>query len=322
MSRPMPVTAPRAILTQSVGEHESDPDDVHPASAITFAPAGTISSTNVQDAIEEVAAEAGVTDHGALTGLADNDHPQYTTDAEAGVIADASVAVHTGDTTAAHAASAVSVLDTGGNFTGTDVEAVLAELAGGGGPDTDLVTVAASGASETIDVSVARTYDVTLTSNCTITLTGAVDEEAWYLTILFRQDGTGGRIVTWPGSVTWVDTEPVLSTTPGDVDIITLLSVDGGAQWAGTAGESVAALVASLDDLTDVNAPTPSDGDVLVYDGGTSQWVPSTPLSSAASISALGFVGQILIADTHSTPLVFADLIQTEAQDDLVYADL
>lgn len=32
-------------------------------------------------------------------------------------------------------------------------------------------------------------------------------------------------------------------------------------------------------------------------------------------------VGEILIADTHSTPLVFADLIQTEAQDDLVYAD-
>lgn len=34
----------------------------------------------------------GVTDHGALTGLGDNDHPQYTTDAEAEVIADASAA--------------------------------------------------------------------------------------------------------------------------------------------------------------------------------------------------------------------------------------
>ncbi len=31
----------------------------------------------------------GVTDHGALTGLADNDHPQYTTDAEALTIAEA-----------------------------------------------------------------------------------------------------------------------------------------------------------------------------------------------------------------------------------------
>jgi hypothetical protein len=32
-------------------------------------------------------------------------------------------------------------------------------------------------------------------------------------------------------------------------------------------------------------------------------------------------VGPLLIADTHSTPLVFADLLQTEAQDDLLYAD-
>jgi hypothetical protein len=42
---------------------------------------------------------------------------------------------HTGDTTDAHDASAISVADSGGNFTGSDVEAVLAELAGmvGGG---------------------------------------------------------------------------------------------------------------------------------------------------------------------------------------------
>ena len=39
---------------------------------------------------------------------------------------------HIADTTDAHDASAVSVLDAGGNFTGTDVEAVLAELATSG----------------------------------------------------------------------------------------------------------------------------------------------------------------------------------------------
>ena len=38
-----------------------------------------------------------------------------------------------------------------------------------------------------------------------------------------------------------------------------------------------------------------------------------------ASPSVTG--GTLLIADTHSTPLIFADLIQTEAQDDLLYAD-
>lgn len=45
-------------------------------------------------------AGGGVTDHGALTGLADDDHPQYTTDAEATTIADteaaAAVTTHEG----------------------------------------------------------------------------------------------------------------------------------------------------------------------------------------------------------------------------------
>ena len=38
----------------------------------------------------------GVTDHGDLTGLADDDHPQYTTDAEADAIADGLIASHAG----------------------------------------------------------------------------------------------------------------------------------------------------------------------------------------------------------------------------------
>ena len=42
-------------------------------------------------------------------------------------------AAHVADTADAHDASAISVLDTAGNFTGTDVEAVLAELAATGG---------------------------------------------------------------------------------------------------------------------------------------------------------------------------------------------
>lgn len=50
------------------------------------------------------------------------------------------LAGHTGDASDAHDASAISVLDTGGNFTGADVEAVLAELdaaIGGGGHTED-----------------------------------------------------------------------------------------------------------------------------------------------------------------------------------------
>lgn len=48
-------------------------------------------------------------DHSGLTGIPD-------------------LSTHTGDTSDAHDASAISVLDTAANFAGTDVEAVLAEL--------------------------------------------------------------------------------------------------------------------------------------------------------------------------------------------------
>jgi hypothetical protein len=45
--------------------HEADATDAHDASAISFSPAGTIAATDVQAAIEEVAAEAGA---GGFTG--------------------------------------------------------------------------------------------------------------------------------------------------------------------------------------------------------------------------------------------------------------
>ena len=63
-------------------------------------------------------------DHGSLTGLADDDHPQYTTAAEAQTLVD----VHVNDAGDAHDASAISILDTANDFTATDVEAALAEL--------------------------------------------------------------------------------------------------------------------------------------------------------------------------------------------------
>jgi hypothetical protein len=98
-----------------------------------------------------------VTSHAALSGITTDDHHVKYTDAEAvaataasyeaaGAIAthaaitdahharytdteaDARVAVHTGDATDAHDASAISVLDTAGNVDATDVEAAIAEI--------------------------------------------------------------------------------------------------------------------------------------------------------------------------------------------------
>lgn len=177
---------------------------------------------------------------------------------------------HVADTTDAHDASAISVLDTGGNFTGTNVEDVLAELAAMGGPDTDLVTVSASGAAETIDVSVARAYDVTLTDDCSLSLTGGVFGERWEVQLFLRQDPIGGRTVNWPASVVWGDGgPPTLSTTPSELDIVELVTLDAGVTWFGSWGGG--ASVSALDDLSDVTITSPATGQKLRYNG--SAWV-------------------------------------------------
>lgn len=71
----------------------------------------------------------------------------------------ADLAAHLADTTDAHDASAISVLDTGGSFTGTDVEAVLAELyaaIGAGGIPTTTVDAKGDLIAGTADNTVAR----------------------------------------------------------------------------------------------------------------------------------------------------------------------
>jgi hypothetical protein len=50
-----------------------------------------------------------------------------------------------------------------------------------------------------------------------------------------------------------------------------------------TAGGNLVAGGGSLDDLTDVTITTPSDGEVLTYDSGTSEWVNAAPTGSGAS---------------------------------------
>ena len=241
---------------------------------------------------ENLGSGGGVTDHAPLTGR---------------------------ESTNSHPATAISVVDSGGYFAGTNVEAILAELAAG---DTSLVTVAATGATETVDVSVARTYDLTLTANCTLTLSGAVTAEAWYLTLILRQDGVGSRTVTWPGPVVWPGgVTPTLSTAADSVDVFTLFTLDGGTVWFGfpTGGGGSPATTVESETTFGIAAAVGTDTEYARQDH--THGTPANPVTAAA-ISALGFVGPILISDSPSTPLVFADLIQNEAQDDLLYADI
>jgi hypothetical protein len=162
-----------------------------------------------------------------------------------------------------HMAEDVTAADAGGYYTGTNVEAQLQELGpinvgGGGFVRTTLGgkevinTVAASGSTETLDLVTGNVHDVTLTANCTITLTGATAGVACAITVLLRQDGTGSRLVTWPGSVTWIGgAAPTLQTAAAAFDVIVLFTLDGGTNWIGSAGAAVVSDHGGLTGLAD-----------------------------------------------------------------------
>lgn len=51
-------------------------------------------------------------------------------------------------------------------------------------------------------------------------------------------------------------------------------------------GDNDPRLTPALDDLTDVNAPTPINGDVLTYDNGTGQWISAAPAGGGSTTLA------------------------------------
>lgn len=94
-----------------------------------------------------------------------------------------------------------------------------------------------SGAAIALDLANGNVQKVTLTANCTVTLTSPASGAMRSLTLLVFQDGTGSRTITWPGSVKWGNAgAPVLTTTAAKMDMISLFTVDGGTNWYGALG--------------------------------------------------------------------------------------
>lgn len=93
-------------------------------------------------------------------------------------------------------------------------------------------TVAASGASETLDVSLYGVHDVTMDQNCTLTFTNpAASGKASSFTLILR----GAFTPTWPGTVDWPDaTEPTYATP----SVYVFMTVDGGTTWLGSSAGS------------------------------------------------------------------------------------
>ena len=95
--------------------------------------------------------------------------------------------------------------------------------------------IAATSVTTAIDVSLGNVVDMTLDNNPTLTFTNpAPTGTGGSFTLVLRQDASGSRTVTWPGSVRWAGaTAPTLTTTASKVDIITFVTMDEGTKWYG-----------------------------------------------------------------------------------------
>lgn len=97
----------------------------------------------------------------------------------------------------------------------------------------------AAGSTETLDLGDGNYHDVTLTADCTLTLTGATNGVACTMNILLRQGSGAPWDVTWPGSVSWVSgSAPTLATAEDEWNWVVLTTLDGGTVWFGDAGGS------------------------------------------------------------------------------------
>lgn len=115
-----------------------------------------------------------------------------------------------------------------------DLAAKVAVTNGGGETYFDAGN---TGAAITLDLANGNVQKITLTANCTITLTSPATGTMRSLTLLVFQDGVGTRTITWPGSVKWGNAgAPVLTLTAAKMDMISVFTVDGGANWYGALG--------------------------------------------------------------------------------------
>lgn len=100
-----------------------------------------------------------------------------------------------------------------------------------------------SGSSKTIELDNGQTQIITLTAACTLsfsittqppTSTGSY-KYVRSLTLFVIQDGTGGRIITWPASVKWsFDAAPTVDTTLSTLSIYQFYTINGGTRWYGS----------------------------------------------------------------------------------------
>lgn len=205
------------------------------------------------------------------------------------------------------------------NGDGTVVITIGSGGSGSGNTDVAVSVIAASGSSQTLDVSTYGIFDITLTANCTFTFTGAV-AGVTQIEVILRQGGSGSYTVTWPSSVAWMDPStglsggsvPTLFTAVGSQSNFNFVSLDAGVTWGGDMTNDAAAGGVSgfatpaivLGTAAAAGAATTvirSDATIVAFD---------TTLPAAITPGSAGAVGTAAAAARrdHDHPVAVADL--------------
>lgn len=166
------------LATQAeLNAHLADVTDVHTAAGITFTPHGSIAATNVQAAIQEVRDEASAAAAHKATHE-DGGADEISIAGLAGISAE--LAAHLADTTAPHAATSLTILDTGGYYTTDNVEEALRQIGASGGaggfPTASDVAIVDAGANYTatnVETALAEVMDAVEAAGGSV----AADEE-------------------------------------------------------------------------------------------------------------------------------------------------
>ncbi len=156
--------------------------------------------------------------------------------------------------------------------------------------DSNAFEVVADAGTGIIDTALGNVFEWTLGGNRTAQLDNAVDGS--WVELYLKQDGTGGRTVTWPGNVLWQNgSAPGLTPIPAAIDKISLRYNGATSTWWGTYDLNISsgALPGSIPDIT-------ISGGHVNIDAYSLAGRPAGPVSFTFRVSAGSNIGSLSTA--------------------------